>query len=574
MQLSQQNNGSPMDGDDRDCEDHLLFNGTLLAPSTHAVGVTPQEETAAASRTVSTLSVPQASLKAQKAAKPATTLTDAKLTDVTPRPKAPRYPSVFVPATPSQNKHKDVFGSDVTDLSEPSDGSDVDSMKALSQKVAARADSLIAITKPVSILADTVSSAVASRTKAVKRRVLDSDNEEALLGSRKGVKGNSKSGAGYASKTVPTAVGSDGGDLLPPPAPLKRKFFSVPKDEEQHSFLTTGARPKPIRKNAKSVEESPGLPIRDGDPQKRKREDKDDDSGAGGILNVQEKPPPTKRARKTTGRKPATTRPKAASPAHPRDSQVLKKPRPAAKKNANYSKRANAARISSPTRDPAALPDDGESPHALDLRTQPVEPRVESPLVDGDDDDDYVLSPPAPKPKPKSKVTSKRKPALAEKSAPPENLKATTVKPKAKAQTGTRARVAAAKAKGVNDEGIVKAEPPQKVKVKGKRKPKVVSADDGKVEEEGGTTKAELTKDTQVFIEVSSSPPEPPISKRKAVSRVTSQEVISSHSIHASHIAALIRFISGTCKARARNRQSDDNPSGTREEGYSDPGRW
>jgi hypothetical protein len=61
--------------------------------------------------------------------------------------------------------HKDAFGSGDTDLSELSDDSEVDSMKALSQKVAARTDSMVAITKRASILADAVSSAGASGKK-------------------------------------------------------------------------------------------------------------------------------------------------------------------------------------------------------------------------------------------------------------------------------------------------------------------------------------------------------------------------------------------------------------------------
>jgi hypothetical protein len=526
MQLSQRDDDSSMDGDGHGCEDHLFTNEPLLVHSTHTVGGTPLEETVATpfgivpAPTLALLDrlVP---LKTQAATKIVTTVMDTKLADVTPRPMAPHNPSVFVPATPSQNKHKDIFGSDGTDISEPSDDSDVDSMKALSQKLAARTDSLIAITKPASVLADAVSSAGASVKKAAKRRVLDSDNEEALLNSRKGAKGGSKPGASNANKAVPTAVVSDEDDIPPLLAPLKSKPSRISQDEEQYSSLVTEGRPKPTEKNPRSLEENPKPLFRDGDSGKRKREVEDEGAEAGEISDVQEKPPPAKRVRKTAGRKPVTTRPKAVSPAPPRDSQVLKKSRPAAKKNANYGRRTKAARISSPTRDSAALPDDG-LPGALDSKTQPVESRVES---YDDDDDDYVLSPPKPKPKPKA--VSKRKPRLTEKPAPPENPKAKTVKAKAKAQTGTRAGVTVTKAKGADDKKIVRADPPQKVKAKAKRKPKVVSADEGEGKEEGGgTTRVELTRDLPAFIEVSSSPPEPPISKRRPVSRVTSQEVL------------------------------------------------
>lgn len=202
---------------------------------------------------------------------------------------------------------------------------------------------------------------------------------------------------------------------------------------------------------------------------------------------------------------------------------MLKKSRPAAKKKVNYGRRAKATRISSPTRDSVALPDGDEFPDTLDLKAQPLETSVESPLVDDDDDEDYALSPPAPKPKPKSKVAPKRKPGPAGKSAPLENLKATTVKSKAKTQTRTRARVTATKVKDADDKQTVKADPPRKAK----KKPEVVSTDEGEDEErEGGTTKVELTKDSPVLVEVSSSPPEPPNPIHKSASRVKSQEVL------------------------------------------------
>ena len=567
MQLSQPGDASPVDKDDQDCDDRLLTDESLVVCSARTAA-TPSRSVLDPSRA---LHDRQVSLETQTAMKIVTT--PIKLPDVTTPPKAPRYPSVFVPTTPSQNKHKDVFGSDDTDLSEPSDSSEADSMKALSQKLAARTDSLIAITKRASVLTDTVSSAGISGKKAATRRVLDSDDEEALSSSGKGAKGGPKPGASNAKNAVPAAAVSDEDGLPPPPAPLKSKPSRIPPEVKQYSFFAIEERPKPTKK----PEENPKPAVRGGDIRKRRREDKDDGAEAGGIFDVQEKPPPAKRARKPAKGKPAPTRPKAASPAPPRDSQVLRKSRPAAKKNANYSGHAKVARISSPARDSVALLEDDEPPDALDLKTQLVEPRVKSLVGDGDDDD-YAPSPPVPKSKPKPKAASRRKPALVEKPAPLENPKANTVKTKGKAQTRTRTRAAATKVKFADNENVEKAEPPQKTKAKAKRKPEVVLAEEGGNEEgEGETTKVESTEDSPVFIEVSSSPPERPKPKHKPVSRVTLQEVLifnSSHSIHASRIVALIRFISGTCKARTKNRQSDNNSSRTEEEDYYVPEGW
>lgn len=196
MQLDRHDDGSSKDKDDQDREDCFLFKEL------------PHDR--------------QVSVKIQTTAKIPTTLRDLKPADFTPPPKASLHPPVFVPPTPSQNKHKDIFGSGDTDLSEPSDGSDVDSMKALSQKLAARTDSLITITKRASILPDTVFSAGVSGKKIANRRVLDSDDEEALSSSRKGAKDDPNPGVN-AKKAMPTVAVSDEDDLPPPPAPLKSK---------------------------------------------------------------------------------------------------------------------------------------------------------------------------------------------------------------------------------------------------------------------------------------------------------------------------------------------------------------
>ena len=236
MQISQRGDESSNNTDDHDREDHLLVNESL---SPHTVGCTTWEETVATSpRSIQASSGNpydrRVSLRTRATTKIVTTLIDAKLADVTPPPKEPRHPSVFVPPTPSQNKHKDVFGSGDTDVSELSDGSDADSMKALSQKLAARADSLIVITKRASVFADTVSSAGASGKKIVKRRILDSDNEEALLRSRKGAKGGLKPGAGNAKKAVPTAVASNEDGLPTPPALLKSIPSRIPQEAKPY----------------------------------------------------------------------------------------------------------------------------------------------------------------------------------------------------------------------------------------------------------------------------------------------------------------------------------------------------
>jgi len=227
MQLS---DDSPKDKDDQDYEYPLLANESpapSLVNSTRILVGIPQQATTgpssgsdpAPSRALSDLPA----LRENQAEKSTTAPSNNNLTDVTPLSGAPRQLSVFVPPAPSQNKilHKDVFGSGDTDLSELSDDSEVDSMKALSQKVAARTDSMIAITKRVSVL---VSSAGASVKKVVKQRVLDSEDEELLAISRKGAKGGSKPGASDAKKALPTAVVSDMEDDIPPaPAPLKSK---------------------------------------------------------------------------------------------------------------------------------------------------------------------------------------------------------------------------------------------------------------------------------------------------------------------------------------------------------------
>ena len=228
-------------------------------------------------------------------------------------------------------------------------------------------------------------------------------------------------------------------------------------------------------------------------------------------------------------------------PSPPRDSQVLKKARPAAGKNANYGGRTKAARTSPPTRDSAALSDGDDALDTLDLKTRPVDPRVEPPLMDDGDDSPPVL----PKPKRKSKAAAKPRSSSTKQANIPEKPKTTVVKAKAKTQAGARTRGAVTRAKDADDEKIVKVGP-HDTKKKAKRRMKVLSADegeDGEGEEDGGG-KVELTKDSLAGIEVSSSTPEPPKAippKREPVSRVTLQEVLfnSSRCIHASLILAL-----------------------------------
>ncbi|KAF9783839.1 hypothetical protein BJ322DRAFT_882244 [Thelephora terrestris] len=516
MQLSQRSDDSLEDLDNQDHEDYLSANESPVSPSarpTIIVSSIPQEATAAASsRPLPTIlqASPdiRASQKTQTAKKTVTTLLDTKLADVTPSPRVPRQPSVFVPVTPSQVKHRDVFGSGDTDLSELSDDSEADSMKALSQKLAARTDSLNAITKRAPILADTLSPVCASGKNVAKRRVLDSGDEEALSNFRKGAKGGSKFGAGEPKKATPTAVFSDEDDLPPPPAPLKK---GRPK--------ATKKPPGPLNKDQKPL-------VRDDGARKREREDGNDSTGKGGAPDAQENPPPVKRARKTTGGKSVAIRPKAVSPVPaliptpPRDSQVLKKARVTAKRNANYGGRPKSARPSSPARDFAGLSEDRDSSDTLDLKTGFAEPHVEPALVDGGDYD-YVPSP-VPKSKPKSKAAEKPKSTLAGKSVA-EKPKRTTVKAKAKTQAGTRTRAAATKAKGVDDEKVLKVDPPRKEKPKPKTKKKAeaVSADEGGRE----PLQIVLSEGSPVAIEITSSPPEPSRLKRQPVSRVTVQEV-------------------------------------------------
>ena len=233
MQLSQRSDDSPKDKDDQD-HDLLTANESLGSPLDRPTRLSvdiPQEAAAATSST--SVSAPSrifpnllVSHKTQAAAKSTVTMPNNKLADVTPSPRGPRQLSVFVPATPSQNKilHQDVFGSSDTDLSELSDDSEADSMKALSQKVAARTNSMVAITKRASVLADAVSFAGASGKKVTKRRVLDSEDERVLSSSRKGAKDDSKPGVGNTKKVLPAAVVSDTEDDVPPaPAPLKSK---------------------------------------------------------------------------------------------------------------------------------------------------------------------------------------------------------------------------------------------------------------------------------------------------------------------------------------------------------------
>jgi hypothetical protein len=237
MQLSQRSDDSPRDQDDQDREDHPLVKELLVSPSVHSArtaggvsgeGSTPSKHISAPPRA---LPDPQVSHKTHTATKTATTRQNTKHADITPRPREPRQQSVFVPATPSQRKilRKDAFGSGDTDLSELSDGSEVDSMKALSQKLAARTDSLIAITKRASILDDSVSSVQASGRITAKRRVLDSDDEAVLPSSKKGATVGSKRGAGNTRKAVPTAMVSDGDDIPPPPDPIGSKPSRIPR---------------------------------------------------------------------------------------------------------------------------------------------------------------------------------------------------------------------------------------------------------------------------------------------------------------------------------------------------------
>ena len=571
MQLSQRSDDSSKDNDDQDREYHLVDESLAspLVPSTRIPVGVHQEATAATS--LGSVSLPPPALpdllisrNIQSATKSTTTISN-KLADLTPHPRVPRQPSVFVPATPSQNKisHKDAFGSSDTDLSELSDDSGTDSMKALSQKLAARTDSMIAITKRAPVLIDTVSSAGAPGKKVAERRVLDSEDEDALSNSRKDAKGVSKPGARNMKKAPPTVVISDvEDDIPPPPAPLKSKASRIFLKAIACLFFAKG-RIKPTVKNLGPLDEKHKPPARNKVTPKRKREDKDEDVEVGGVSGVQEKPPPVKRARKTAGGKPVTTRPKAVSPAPPRDSQVLKKARPAAK-NTNYCGRTKAARTS-PARDSAVLSADDDSSGSLDLQSRPVDPCVEPPLMGDGDDEDYVSSPPAlPKRKPKSKAAAKPKSTLAEKPAAPEKPKTAAMKARAKTQAGTRTRAAVTKAKDADDKKAVKTGPPQKAKAKAKRKPEDPMADEGGDEEgkeEGGV--AESTKDSPAVIEVFSSPLEPPkviLPKRKPVSRVTSQEVVfnSLCCIHASLIVALIvhtREVLQAAHPRSGNQQ-------------------
>jgi len=300
----------------------------------------------------------------------------------------------------------------------------------------------------------------------------------------------------------------------------------------------TGGRPKPTKKDPIDLGEKPKPLVGDNKPPKRKREDVDDGEVAG-ISDVQDKPPPVKRARKTAGGKPATTKPKvdppAPLPAPPRDPQVLRKVRLGAKKNANYGGRTKVTRTSSPARGSPALSDD--FPDVLELKTLPVDARVGPPLM-GDGAGDCTSSPPAsPKPKPKPKAAAKPKSILTEKPLPKEKPRTAAMKTKAKTQTGTRTRAAATKAKEVDDTKVVKKGLPQKAKAK--RKPEVVSAD----EEEGnkgGEERGELkvAKNSPPVIEVLSSPPEPPkaiLPKRKPISRVTPKEVFLFNSLRCVH---------------------------------------
>ena len=313
-------------------------------------------------------------------------------------------------------------------------------------------------------------------------------------------------------------------------------------------YAATGGRPKSTKKIHIALDEEPKPLVGGYKTLKRKRkeevedDDDDDDDEAAGVSDVQDKPPPVKRARKTAGGKPGTTKakvdPPAPLPAPPRDSQVLKKVRPRAKKNANYGGRAKVLRTSSPACRSPALSDD--FPDDLELKILPVGPRVEPPLMD-DGTGDCTSSPPAPpKPKPKSKAAAKPKSILTEKVVvPTEKPKAATMKTKAKTQTGTRTRAAATKSKDADDTEIVKKGPPQKAKAKAKakRKPEVTSADEGEGKK-GGEGKLELAENSPAVIEVLSSPPEPPkaiLPKRNPISRVTPKEVFIFNSLHCVH---------------------------------------
>jgi len=250
MQLSQRSDDSPGEKDDQDHEYRLTVNESLGSPLVRfarpPINI-PQDAAAAISS--GSVSAPSRALPdllvSQKTQTTTTKSTAAMSTrkpaDVTPRPKVPRQPSALIPATPSQNRvlHKDAFGSDGTDLSELSDDSEADSMKALSQKVAARTGSLVAVTKHASVLADAVPSAGVSGKKTAKRRVLDSEEEQVLSNSRKGAKGGSKPGVRKPKKALPTVVASDVEDDVPPaPAPLKSKAFRMfPQNDHGLIFL-------------------------------------------------------------------------------------------------------------------------------------------------------------------------------------------------------------------------------------------------------------------------------------------------------------------------------------------------
>jgi len=256
MQLSQRSDDSSKDKDDPDCE-HLLVNKQPVSPPVHSsrtlAGIRQEATAVTSSGSVTSGAFPDltAAHRTTVATEATTTLPNVKLVGTTPRPKAPRKPVVFVPPTPSQNKvlHKDAFGSGDTDLSELSDDSEVDSMKALSQKVAARTDSMIAIKKRASILADAVTPAGASGKKVAKRRVLDSDDEEVLPSSRKGARGGLKPGAGNARKALRTVVVSDVADDIPPiPAPSKSKLpYPFPGRPCAYT-LRQGGAPSPLRR--------------------------------------------------------------------------------------------------------------------------------------------------------------------------------------------------------------------------------------------------------------------------------------------------------------------------------------
>lgn len=253
MQLSQRSDDSSKDEDDQDREYRLLVNEQPVSPlvhSGHTLADIPQEAAAVTSSgSVISGAFPDllASPSTRIATKATATLPDAKLADTTPRPKAPRQPVAFVPPTPSNNKvsHKDAFGSGDTDLSELSDDSEVDSMKALSQKAAARTNSMIAITKRASTLADTITSAGLSGKKVAKRRILDSDDEEVLPTSRKSVKTGSKPGVGNTRRVLRTVAVSDVDDDMPPaPAPLKSNPLYISGSD--HMFILYNRRASQI----------------------------------------------------------------------------------------------------------------------------------------------------------------------------------------------------------------------------------------------------------------------------------------------------------------------------------------